>query len=83
MLGKTDMFVLVNLFDGSIERGGTQAVGHILSALGKPNSWLVALCMGRIDCHVLCIVGVVLGDGCAFILGLGDAVVKEQIVTLV
>ncbi len=30
---------------------------------------------------MLCIVGVVLGDGCAFILGLGDAVVKEQIIT--
>jgi hypothetical protein len=39
--------------------------------------------MGGIDCHVLCIVGVVLCDGCAFILGLGDTVVnvKEQIVT--
>ncbi len=74
------MFVLVKLFDGLIERG-TQAVGRILFALGKPNSWLVALCMGRIDCHALCIVGVILGDGCAFILGLGDAVVKEQIVT--
>ena len=76
------MFVLVELFDGSIERG-TQAVGCILSALGEPDSWLVALCMGRIDCHVFCIVGVVLGDGCVFILGLGDAVVKEQIVTFV
>jgi hypothetical protein len=37
--------------------------------------------MGGIDCHVLCIVGVVLGNGCVFILGLDDAVVKEQIVT--
>jgi hypothetical protein len=37
--------------------------------------------MGRIDHHALCIVGGVLGDGCAFILGLGDAVVKEQIIT--
>ncbi len=37
--------------------------------------------MGRIDCHVLCIVGVVLGNDCVFILGLGDAVVKEQIIT--
>jgi hypothetical protein len=53
------------------------------SALGKPDSWLVALCMGGIDRHALCIVGVVLGDGCVFILGLGDAVVKEQIVTIV
>jgi hypothetical protein len=38
--------------------------------------------MGGIDCHAVCIVGVALGNGCAFILGLGDAVVKEQIVTL-
>jgi hypothetical protein len=37
--------------------------------------------MGIINRYVLCIVGVVLDDGCAFILGLGDAVVKEQIVT--
>jgi hypothetical protein len=37
--------------------------------------------MGGIDCHALCIVGVVLGDVCVFILGLGDAVVKEQTVT--
>ncbi len=49
--------------------------------LGKPDSLLVALGMGGINRYVLCIVGVILGDGCAFILGLGDAVVKEQIVT--
>ena len=80
LLGKTDMFVLVELFDGSIECG-TQVVGYILSTLWEPDSWLVVLCMGGIDCHTLCIVGVVLGNGCAFILGLDDTVVKEQIVT--
>jgi hypothetical protein len=80
LLGKTDMFVLVKLFDGLIE-SGTQAVGRISSALGKPDSWLVALCMGGINHHTLCIVGVILGIGCAFILSLSDAVVKEQIVT--
>jgi hypothetical protein len=37
--------------------------------------------MGGIDCHMPCIVGVTLGDGGAFILGVGDAVVEEQIVT--
>ncbi len=82
LLGKTDIFVLVKLFDGSIEHG-TQAVGCILSTLGKPNSWLVTLCMDRINRHALCIVGVTLGNGCAFIFGLGDADVKEQIVTFV
>jgi hypothetical protein len=61
----------------------TQAIGHVLSALGEPDSWLVALDVGEIDCYALCIVGVILGNGCAFILGLGDAVVKEQIVTFV
>jgi hypothetical protein len=81
LLGKTDMFVVVKLFNGSIEHG-TQAVGHNLATLGKPKSWLVPLCMGGINCHALCIVGVVLGDGSAFIIGLGDAVVKEQIFTL-
>jgi hypothetical protein len=62
-------------------KSGTQAIGRILSALGKPDSWLVALGVGGINCYMLCIVGVVLGKGCAFILGLGDAVVKKQIVT--
>ncbi len=76
------MFVLVKLFDGSIERR-TQAVGRILPTLGELNSWLVALCMGRINRDALCIVGIVLSNGCVFILGLGDAVVKEQIVTIV
>ncbi len=56
-------------------------IGRILSALGKPDSWLVALGVGGINHYAFCIVGVVLGDGCAFILGLGDAVVKEQIVS--
>ena len=79
LLGKTDMFVLLKLFDGSIECK-TQAIGRILSALGEPNSWLDELCMGRIDCRALCTVGIVLGNGWAFILGLGDAVVKEQII---
>jgi hypothetical protein len=53
------------------------------SALGEPDSWLDVLCMGRINHQGLCIVGVVLGDGCVFILGLGDAVVKELIITFV
>jgi hypothetical protein len=52
-----------------------------LSALGELDSKLVTLCMGRINCHTLFIVGVVFGDGRAFILGLGDTVVKEQIIT--
>jgi hypothetical protein len=33
---------------------------------------------GRIDCHTLCIVGVALGNGGAFVLGMSDAVVEEQ-----
>jgi hypothetical protein len=70
LLGKTDMFVRVKLFDGSIECG-TQALGHTLATLGKLDSWLIPLCMGGIDCHALCVVGVVLGNGCAFILSLG------------
>jgi hypothetical protein len=39
--------------------------------------------MGRIDCHMLCIVGVALGNGGAFFVGMSDAVVEEQVVTLV
>jgi hypothetical protein len=49
--------------------------------LGELYGWLVALCMSRINCHTLCIVGVALGNGSAFVLGVSDAVVEEQIVT--
>ncbi len=49
--------------------------------MGKLDGWLVVLCMGKIDCHMLCIVGVALGDGSAFVLGVSGAVVEEQIVT--
>jgi hypothetical protein len=42
--------------------------------------WLVTLCMGGIDCHMLCIFCVVLGDGGTFVLGVGDAVVNDQII---
>jgi hypothetical protein len=76
------MFVLVYLFDVSTERG-TQVVGRILPALGEPDSCLGTLCMGGINHHTICVDGVVLGNDCAFILGLGDAVVKEQIITFV
>ncbi len=58
-------------------------VGHIAATLGEPDGWLATLCMGGIDCHMPCIVGVALGDGGKFVLGMGDAVVKEQIVTFV
>jgi hypothetical protein len=49
--------------------------------LGKPAGWLVTLCMGRINCHMLCIVDVSLGDGSTFVLGMSYAVVEEQIIT--
>jgi hypothetical protein len=52
-----------------------------LAALGEPDGWLVTFDMGGINCHMMCIVGVTLGNGGAFVLGVGDAVVKEQIVT--
>jgi hypothetical protein len=77
------MFVPDKLFHGSIEHK-TQAVGQILATLGKPNyGRLVVLCMCRINCHMLSIVGVVLGNCGAFVLGVGDAVVKNQNVTFV
>jgi hypothetical protein len=44
-------------------------VGRISFTLGDPDSWLDALCMGGFDCLAFCIVGVVLGNGCAFVLG--------------
>jgi hypothetical protein len=46
LLGEADMFVPVELFYHPIEYR-TQAVGHIAATLGKPNGWLVALCMVR------------------------------------
>jgi hypothetical protein len=81
LLGKVNMFVPVEHFYCLIECQ-TQA-GCIAATVGEPNSWLVAFCMGGIDCHTLCIVGVAIGNGSAFVFGMSDAVVKEQIVTLV
>jgi hypothetical protein len=75
------MIVPVELFYHPIECR-TQAVGCIAAALGKHNSWLAMLFMGRINCHMLCIAGVALGNGGASILSVGDAFVKEQIITL-
>ncbi len=51
-----------------------------MATLGKPDGWLVVLCMGRIDCHMLCIIGVALCNGSALVLSVSDAVVEEQIV---
>ena len=73
---------MLSFFYGLIECG-TQVVGHIAATLGEPDGWLATLCMGEIDCHMPCIVGVALGNGSAFILGMSDAVVEEQIVTFV
>ena len=70
------MFVSVKFFYGLIEHR-TQGVGCISAALGKSDGCLVTLCMGRIGCHMLCIVGVIFGDCGVFLLGMGDAVVKE------
>ncbi len=74
----TCLFLLA--FYSPIE-SGTKAVGYIAAALGEPDGWLAMLCMGRSDCHTLCIVVVALGNGSAFVLGVSDAVVEEQIVT--
>jgi hypothetical protein len=56
-------------------------VGHIAAALGEPDGWLATLCMGGIDCHMLCIVGVALGNGSVFILGMSDAIAEERVIT--
>jgi hypothetical protein len=81
MLGKADMFVPVEFFYCPIECR-TQTVGLIEATLGESNGWKVMLCIGRINCHMLCIVGDALGNGGAFVLCMSDAVVKEQVVTL-
>jgi hypothetical protein len=80
-LAKLTCLFLCSFFYSPIERR-TQVVGHILAMLGKPDGWLVTLCMGRIYCHTLCIVGVILGNVSAFVLGVSGAVIKGQIVTL-
>jgi hypothetical protein len=74
------MFVSISIFYRLIE-SRTQVVGRILAGLGEPDGWLEP-CMSRIDCRTLCIIGVILGNGGAFVLGVGDDVVKEQIITL-
>jgi hypothetical protein len=81
LLGKTDMFVLLKLFDGSIECK-TQAIGRILAALASPMIGWLRCAWAELIAMRFCIVGVLFGDGCAFILGLGGTVFKEHIVTV-
>ncbi len=81
LLGNAFMFVLVELFDCSIECS-TQTIGHLVAMLGYPDGQFVVLWMGRINCHILCIVGVALGNDSALVLGMSDAVIEKQVITL-
>ena len=72
--GKADMIVLVDLFNGAVERGA-QTVGCIASTLGKTNACCATLGVGSVDSHTF-LVGVVgFGQAGSFVLCKGDAVV--------
>jgi hypothetical protein len=79
--GKAGMLDLVDLFYCPIECGA-QAVGGIGATLGNTNAWCATLCVGRIDCQTFLIVGVVFGQAGPFVLCEGNAVVKEQVLTI-
>ncbi len=79
--GKADMLVLVDLFYYLIECGA-RAVGGIAATLGNTNAWCATLGVGSVDCQTFFIVGVVIGQAGPFVLCKGNAVVKEQVVTI-
>ena len=76
------MLVLVDLFQCLIECRA-QAVGGITSTLGKSNACCATLGVGSVDCQTLLIAGVFFGQAGPFVLCKGNAVVEEQVVTIV
>jgi hypothetical protein len=79
--GKADMLVLVDLFYWPIECRA-QAVGGIVATLGNANAWCAMLGVGSVNCQTYLIVGVVFGQADPFVLCEGNAVVKEQVITI-
>ncbi len=79
--GKADMLVLVDLFCCPIECKA-QAVGGIAATLGNTNAWCATLGVGSVDCQTFLIVGVVFGQAGPVLLRKGNAVVEEQVVTI-
>jgi hypothetical protein len=80
--GKADMLVRVDLIYCPVECR-SQAVGGIAATLVIANAWCATLGVGSIDCQMFLIVGVVFGQAGPFVLCKGNAVVEEQVVTIV
>jgi len=79
--GKADMLVLVHLFYPPVECRA-QTVGGITSTLGKTNACCAAFVVGIVDCHTFTVAVVGFGRAGPFVLCEGNAVVKEQVVTI-
>ncbi len=79
--GKADMLVLVDLFYCLFECGA-QAVGGIAATLGNANAWCATLGVGSVDCQMFLIAGVIFGQAGLFVLCEGNAVVEEQVITI-
>ncbi len=79
--GKTDMLVLVDLFNRLVECGA-QTVGRIASTLGKTNACCATLDVGSVDCHTFLVAVVGFGQAGLFVLCKGNAVVEEQVVAI-
>ncbi len=79
--GESYMLVLVDLFKRPIQCRA-QTVCSVASPLGKPNAWCATLGVGYVDCHTVFVAGVVFGQAGPFVLCEGNAVVKEQVVTI-
>ncbi len=80
--GKTDVLVLVDFLYRPIECFA-QTVGSIASTLGKTNGCCATLDAGSINCQTFLIAVVVFGQDRKFVICAGNAVVKEQFVTIV
>jgi len=79
--GEADMLVLVNLFNRAVECRA-QTVGGIASPLGKTNACCAMLGVGSVDSHTFLVGFAGLGQAGSFVLCKGDAVAKEQVVTI-
>ena len=75
------VIVLVELFNCPVECRA-QTVGGIASTLGKTNACCAAFVVGIVDCHTFPVAVVGFDQAGPFILCEGNAVVKEQVVTI-
>ncbi len=80
--GKSDMLVLVDLFNRLVECGAQTVVG-VAAMLGKTNACCASFGVDILDSQMFLVVVVGFGQAGPFILCGGNAVVEEQVIAFV